>query len=117
LEKHIGPAENPVEGMNKTNNLHRATDQAKDQVVAAIENAKARAAATAEEIGRATRKTIHDAQEVTEEAWSDARSKAKHLRSEVAVYVREQTVNTILTAVAVGLLLSLLFLFFQMNRK
>ena len=70
--------------MHKTNNLHRVTDDAKSQVVAAIETVKAQAAATAEEIGRATRKTIHGfAQGATEEALSSAASKAKSLQSEV----------------------------------
>jgi hypothetical protein len=44
--------------MNNTDTLHRAVDYAKDQVVAALENVKAQAIATAGEIGRATRKTI-----------------------------------------------------------
>jgi ElaB/YqjD/DUF883 family membrane-anchored ribosome-binding protein len=100
-----------------TNNLQRAAEDAKDQVVAAIENAKTQAAATADEIGRATRKTIHDAQGATDEAWTEATSRARNLRSQVVVYVRKQPVNTVIIAVAAGFLLSLLLLFFRTNRK
>ena len=103
--------------MNNTDNLHRAVDDAKDQVVAALENVKAQAMATADEIRRATRKTMHSAQGATEEAWSDATSNAKNLRSHVAVYMREQPVNTIMMAVATGFLLSLILLFYRLNRK
>ena len=103
--------------MTATNNLQRAAEDAKDQVVAAIENAKTRAAATADEIGRATRKTIHDAQGATEEAWTDAASRAKNLRSQVVVYLRKQPINAIIIAVAAGFLVSLLLLFFRTNRK
>jgi ElaB/YqjD/DUF883 family membrane-anchored ribosome-binding protein len=100
-----------------TNNLQRAAEDAKDQVVAAIENAKTQAAATADEIGRATRKTIHDAQGATDDAWTEATSRARNLRSQVVVYVRKQPVNTVIIAVAAGFLLSLLLLFFRTNRK
>jgi ElaB/YqjD/DUF883 family membrane-anchored ribosome-binding protein len=103
--------------MSTTNHLQRATDDAKDHVVDALENVKAQATATANEIGRATRKTIQDAQGATEEAWSDATSKAKNLRSQVVVYMRERPVNTIMMAVAAGFLLSLVLLFFRMSRK
>jgi hypothetical protein len=74
--------------MSNTDSLHRAVDDAKDQVMAALENVKAQATATADEIGRATRKTMHSAQGATEEAWSDATSKAKNLRSHVVAYIR-----------------------------
>jgi hypothetical protein len=57
--------------MNNTDKLHRAVDNAKDQVVAALENVKTQAIATADEIGGATRKTLHSAQGATEEVWSD----------------------------------------------
>jgi ElaB/YqjD/DUF883 family membrane-anchored ribosome-binding protein len=103
--------------MNKTRNLHRAADDAKNQVAAAINTVKARATATADEIGRATQKTIHDAQGATEEAWSDATSRAKDLQHQIEVYLREERVNTIIMAVAAGLLLSLILLFFRVNRK
>jgi ElaB/YqjD/DUF883 family membrane-anchored ribosome-binding protein len=103
--------------MSKTNNLHRAADDAKNHVAAAIDTVKARATATADEIGRATQKTIHDAQSATEEAWSDATSRAKDLQYQIEVYLREERVNTIIMAVAAGLLLSLVLLFFRMNRK
>jgi hypothetical protein len=103
--------------MHKTNNLHRVTDDAKDQVVAAIETVKAQAAAAAEEIGRATRKTIHDAQGATEEALSSAASKAKSLQSEVGEYLHEQAINTIIAAVVAGLLMCLVLLFLHSNRK
>jgi ElaB/YqjD/DUF883 family membrane-anchored ribosome-binding protein len=100
-----------------TNNLQSAAEGAEDQAVAAIENAKTRAAATADEIGRATRKTIRDAQGATEEVWTEAASRAKNLRSQVGVYLRKQPVNKIIIAVAAGFLLSLLLLFFRRNRK
>ena len=103
--------------MTTTNNLQGAAEDVKDQVVAAIENAKTRAAATADEIGRATLKTIHDAQGATEEAWTDATSRAKNLRSQVVVYLRKQPINAIIIAVAAGFLVSLLLLFFRTNRK
>ena len=103
--------------MHKTNNLHRVTDDAKDQVVAAIENVKAQAAATAEEIGRTARKTIHDAQGATEEALSSAASKAKSLQFEVGDYLHEQATIAIIAAVVAGLLMSLVLLFLHSNRK
>jgi hypothetical protein len=58
--------------VNKTDKLRRAVDDAKDQVVAALENVKAQAITTADEIGRATRKTMRSAQAATEEVWNDA---------------------------------------------
>ena len=85
--------------------------------MAAIESVKARAAATAEEIGRATRKTIHDAQGATEEALGDAASRAKNLQSDVALYLHEQAVNTIIVAIVTGLLMSLVLLFLHSNRE
>jgi ElaB/YqjD/DUF883 family membrane-anchored ribosome-binding protein len=103
--------------MTTTNNLQRAAHDVKDQVAAAIENAKTQAAATADEIGRATRKTIHDAQGATEEAWTDAASRAKNLRSQVVVYLRKQPINKIIIAFAAGFLLGVLLLFFRTNRK
>ena len=103
--------------MTTTNNLQGAAEDVKDQVVAAIENAKTRAAATADEIGRATRKTIHDAQGATEEAWTDATSRAKNLRSQVVVYLRKQPINKIIVAFTAGFLLSVLLLLFRTNRK
>lgn len=103
--------------MNKTSNLNKVADDAKNQVAAAIDTVKARAAATADEIGRATRKTIHDAQGATEEAWSDAASRAKDLQYQIEVYLREQRANTIIMAVAAGLLISLILLLLRMNRK
>jgi hypothetical protein len=103
--------------MHKTNNLHQAADDAKDDVVAAIETAKARATAAAEEIGRATRKTIHDAQEATGAALSDAASRAKTLQSEVGVYLHEQALNAIIAAVVAGLVMSLILVFLHSNRK
>jgi len=103
--------------MTTTNNLQGAAEDVKDQVVAAIENAETRAAATADEIGRAMRKTIHDAQGATEEAWTDAASRAKNLPSQVVVYLRKQPINAIIIAVAAGFLVSLLLLFFRTNRK
>jgi ElaB/YqjD/DUF883 family membrane-anchored ribosome-binding protein len=68
-------------------------------------------------IGRATRKTIHDAQGATEEVWTEAAPRAKNLRSQVGVYLRKQPVNIIIIAVAAGFLLSLLLLFFRRYRK
>src|ERR1700722_4015380 len=103
--------------MNKASNHHKALDDAKDQVVAAIENVKARAAATADDFGRATQKTINDAQGATEEAWSDATSRAKHLQSQVKAYFREERVNTIIMAIAAGFLLSALLVYLRMHRK
>lgn len=103
--------------MHKVNNLHRVSDDAKDHVVAAIETVKAQAAATAEEIRRATRKTIHDVQGATEEALSSAASKAKDWRSEVGDYLHEQAIHTIIAAVVTGLLMSLILVFLHSNRK
>jgi ElaB/YqjD/DUF883 family membrane-anchored ribosome-binding protein len=103
--------------MNNPDKLHRAVDDAKDQVAAALENVKAQAIATADEVGRATRKTMHSAKGATEEVWSEATSNAKNLGSQVAVYMRAQPVNTIMVAVATGFLLSLILLFYRLNRK
>src|SRR6478672_4685937 len=103
--------------MHKLNSLHRVTDEAKDHLVAAVENVKAQAAATAEEIGRATRKTIHDAQGATDQALSSAASKAKGMRSEVGDHLHEQAINTIIAAVVAGLLMSLVLLFLHSSRK
>jgi ElaB/YqjD/DUF883 family membrane-anchored ribosome-binding protein len=103
--------------MNKTDKLNRAVDDAMDQVAAALENVKAHAISTADEIGRATRRTMHGAQGATEEAWSDAASRAKVLRSRVELYLQEQPLHTIALALATGFLLSLIFLFFRLNRR
>ncbi|MBV8274212.1 MAG: hypothetical protein JO170_02975 [Verrucomicrobia bacterium] len=69
--------------MNKTDKLNRAVDDGMDQVVAALENIKVHAISTANEIGRTTRKSIHRARWAKGEAWSDATSRAKVLRSRV----------------------------------
>ena len=103
--------------MNNTDNLHRAVDDAKDKVVTALENVKAQARATADEIGRATRKTLQSAQGATEEAWSETRSNAKNLRTHAAVYMREQPVKTIMITVAAGFFLTLVMLFFRTSRR
>jgi ElaB/YqjD/DUF883 family membrane-anchored ribosome-binding protein len=103
--------------MNKKNNLHRATDDAVDQVLAAIENVKARATSSADDFGRATRKTLHEAQGATEEVWSEAASRAKNLQSQMEIYLREERVNTVIMAVAAGFLVSLILLYFRMHRK
>jgi ElaB/YqjD/DUF883 family membrane-anchored ribosome-binding protein len=103
--------------MNKTDKLNRAVDDAMDQVAAALENVKAQAISTADEIGRATRTTMHGAQGATEEAWTDARSRAKVLRSRAELYLQEQPLHTIVLALATGCLLGLALLFFRMNRK
>jgi hypothetical protein len=103
--------------MNNTDRLHRAVDDAKDQVVAALENVKAQAIATADEIGRATRKTMHSAQGATEEVWSDGGSRAKNLRSKAVVYMHEQPLNTFIVAVETVFLLSLILLFFRLRRR
>ena len=103
--------------MHKTNNLHEAADDAKHHVVAAIESVKARAAATAEEVGRSAQERIHDAQDATEEALSDVASRAKLMQSEVVVYLHEQAINTLIAAVVTGLLMSLVILFLRSNRK
>ena len=103
--------------MNKTDKLNRAVDDAMDQVAAALENVKAHAISSADEIGRATRRTVHSAQGATEEAWSDAAARAKVLRSRVELYLQEQPLHTIVLALATGCLLSLILLFFRMNRK
>ena len=103
--------------MNKTDKLNRAVDDAMDQVAAALENVKAQAISTANEIGRATRRSMHGAQGATEEAWSDATSRAKVMRSRVELYLQEQPLHTIVLALATGFLLSLVLLFFRMSRK
>jgi ElaB/YqjD/DUF883 family membrane-anchored ribosome-binding protein len=103
--------------MNNTDKLNRAVDDAMDQVAAALENVKAQAISAADELGRATRRTMHGAQGATEEAWSDAASRAKVLRSRVELYLQEQPLHTIVLALATGCLLSLFLLFFRMNRK
>jgi ElaB/YqjD/DUF883 family membrane-anchored ribosome-binding protein len=102
--------------MNNTDKLNRAVDDAMDQVAAALENVKAQAISAADELGRATRRTMHGAQGATE-AWSDARSRAKVLRSRAELYLQEQPLHTIVLALATGCLLSLVLLFFRMNRK
>lgn len=98
--------------MSKTDKLNRAVDDAMDQVAAALENVKAHAISTADEIGRATRRTKHG-----REAWSDAKSRAKVLRSRAELYLQEQPLHTIVLALATGCLLSLVLLFSRMNRK
>jgi ElaB/YqjD/DUF883 family membrane-anchored ribosome-binding protein len=103
--------------MNKTDKLNRAVDDAMDQVAAALENVKAQAISTADEIGRATRRTMHGAQEATEEAWSDAASRAKVFRSRLELYLQERPLHTIVLALAIGFLLSMVLLLFRMNRK
>jgi ElaB/YqjD/DUF883 family membrane-anchored ribosome-binding protein len=103
--------------MNKTDKLNRAVDDAMDQVADALENVKAHAISTADEIGRATRRTMHSAQGATEEAWGDAASSAKVLRSRVELYLQEQPLHTIVLALATGFLLSLVLLFFRLHRK
>ena len=103
--------------MNKTDKLNRAVDDAMDQVAAALENVRAHAISRATEIGRTTRKSMHGAQGATEEAWSDATSRAKALRSQVELYLQEQPLHTMVVALAAGFLLSLVLLFFRMNRK
>jgi hypothetical protein len=103
--------------MHRTNNLHKAADDAKDNVAAALETLKAQASATAEEIGRTARKTIHDAQGATEDALIDAASRAKALQSGVGTYLHEQALNTIIAAVVAGLLMSLILLFLHSSRK
>ena len=103
--------------MNNTDKLNRAVDHAMDQVAAALENVKAQAISSADEIRRATRRSMHSAQGATEEAWSDAASRAKVLRSRVEVYLQDQPLHTIALALATGFLLSLVLLFFRLNRK
>jgi ElaB/YqjD/DUF883 family membrane-anchored ribosome-binding protein len=102
--------------MNKTDKLNRAVDDAMDQVAAALESVKAHAISTADEIGQATRRSMHTAQGATQEAWSDAASSAKVLRSRVESYLQEQPLHTIALALATGFLLSLVLLFFRLNR-
>ena len=103
--------------LSTTNNLQRAADDVKDQVVAAIESAKTRAVESVDEIGRAKRKTIHDAQGATKEAWTDATSRAKNLRSQVVVYLRTQPISAIIIVVAAGFLLSVFLLLFPTKRR
>ncbi len=103
--------------MNNTDKLNRAVDEAMDQVAAALENVRAQAISTADEISRATRRTMHSAQGATEEAWSDAASRAKVLRSRVELYLQEQPLHTLVLALATGCLLSLVLVFFRMNRN
>lgn len=103
--------------MNKTDKLNRAVDDAMDQVAVALENVKAHAVSTADEIGRATRRTMHSAQGATQEVWSDAASSAKVLRSRVELYLQEQPLHTIALALGIGFLLSLVLLLFRLNRK
>jgi ElaB/YqjD/DUF883 family membrane-anchored ribosome-binding protein len=103
--------------MNNTDRLNRAVDHAMDQVAAALENVKAQAISSADEIRRATRRSMHSAQGATEEAWSDAASNAKVLRSRVELYLQEQPLHTVALALATGFLLSLVLLFFRLNRK
>jgi ElaB/YqjD/DUF883 family membrane-anchored ribosome-binding protein len=103
--------------MNNTDKLNRAVDDAMDQVAAALENVKAQAISAADELGRATRRTMHGAQGAREEAWSEARARAKVLRSRAESYLQEQPLHTVVLALATGCLLSLVLLFFRMNRK
>ena len=103
--------------MNKTDKLNRAVDDALDQVAAALENVKAQAISTADEIGRATRRTMHSAQGATEEAWSDAASRAKVFRSRLELYLHERPLHTMVLALATGFLLSLILLLFRIKRK
>jgi ElaB/YqjD/DUF883 family membrane-anchored ribosome-binding protein len=103
--------------MNKTDKLNRAVDDAMDQVAAALENVKAHAISTADQIGRATRRSLPGGQGAAEEAWSDATSRAKVFRSGVELYLQQRPLHTIALALTTGLLLSVVLLFFRMNRK
>lgn len=103
--------------MPRTNNLHRISDETKDQVATAIEIVKARANATAEEIGRGTLKMINGAQGATEKARREAASNARKLQSQAGVYLREQAVTTIMVAAAAGILMSLILVFYHASRK
>jgi ElaB/YqjD/DUF883 family membrane-anchored ribosome-binding protein len=103
--------------MNKTDKLNRAVDHAMDQVASALENVRAQAISSTDEIRRATQRSMQSAQGVTEEAWSDAASRAKVLRSRVELYLQEQPLHTIALALATGFLLSLVLLFFRLSRK
>jgi ElaB/YqjD/DUF883 family membrane-anchored ribosome-binding protein len=103
--------------MNKTAKLNRAVDDAMDQVAAALDNVKSHAISTADEIGRATRSSMHSAQGTKQEAWSDAASRAQVLRSRVELYLHEQPLHTIALALGTGFLLSLVLLFFRLNRN
>lgn len=103
--------------MNNTDKLNRAVDHAMDQVAVALENVKAQAISSTDEFRRATRRSMHSAQGATEEMWSDAASRAKALRSKVELYLQEQPLHTIALALATGFLLSLVLLFFRLNRK
>jgi hypothetical protein len=60
---------------------------------------------------------MHDGQGATEEAWSDAISRAKVFRSGLQLYLQERPLHTIALALAAGFLLSVVLLFFRMNRK
>jgi hypothetical protein len=83
----------------------------------ALENVKAQAISAADEITRVTRRTMHSAQGATEEAWSDAASRAKVFRSRLALHLQELPLHTMVLALATGFLLSLVLLLFRMNRK
>jgi ElaB/YqjD/DUF883 family membrane-anchored ribosome-binding protein len=103
--------------MNNTDKLNRAVDHAMDQVASALDNVRAQAISSADDIRRATQRSMHSAQGATEEVWSDAASRAKVLRSRVESYLQEQPLHTIALALATGFLLSLVLLFFRLNRK
>lgn len=103
--------------MNKTDKLNRAVDDAIDRIAAALENVKAQAISVVDEIGCATRRTMRSARVATEEAWGDATSRTKVSRSQVDLYLQEQPLHTIVLALATGGVLSLVLLFFRMNRK
>lgn len=92
-------------------------DNAKDQLAAALENVKAQAIATADEIGRATRKTMDSAEGATEEDVERSWIKSKELTLQGCRLHARKAAKYLHRAVATVVLLSLILLFFRLRRR
>ena len=97
-----------------------AAEKGKDHLKAAADNFKTAATVKAEEIRKAAEQ--HDEEDVeracpdaidpgeqAENAWSDARTKAKYWQTEGEAYVRDNPGRAVLVALGVGFALGLLF--------
>ena len=102
--------------MNKTDKLNRAVDDAMDQVAAALESVKAQAISTADEIGQEREEACIPHRERLRKLGATPHPALKSSRSRVESYLQEQPLHTIALALATGFLLSLVLLFFRLNR-
>ena len=70
-----------------------------------VESSKAHAAHAAENLESAATATAEDYRIKAEQAWDDARIRARTFREDGEDYVRENPVKTVLTALGVGFVL------------